>query len=486
MRQVARSRCPAAFHGLALSRKVWANAGVGSILFGVVALFASLNASSSDWWIHGAWCLLGMVSAIVLLARALRDGFIVVVTDHLVMFTAAFTLYFLFGASFMTFGPEDQVSRALRYYYVDAVSALKADAVNGIGFGVALLVAVMSPRRWFFQHMTIAARKFSKISSHIVLFVLLSFGLSAYGYTLVYDFGFMDGVVPGVVRAASKFSIVSIFLAASYRGKYSSLYRTLALFLSVTLTLSGVLLFNKTQILVPLAALVAGFALVYRPKVVVPVGLLILIAIYIGTSGLVLYGRNTLGTASLVPLSVRFTVALEGVTVDRKNDPLAEASPWGRLCYIAVQGAGMDFYDQGAGASEFSLIPWLFVPRLLSQDKPIITKTNEDFHQKISGHEGSSTGQGVFSSGYYSGGWIGAFAAAVLAGWILAQTSAVASAIMTGRAMILQPFALYGVYIAFRIDGSFLADYAGAFVFLLYPLLAFWFLTAASRSNYRM
>jgi hypothetical protein len=91
----------------------------------------------------------------------------------------------------------------------------------------------------------------------------------------------------------------------------------------------------------------------------------------------------------------------------------------------------------------------------------------------MSGQVGSSTGQGIFSSGYYSGGWLGVLAVGCLAGWILRQTSAVAEEIIIARAPLLLPLALYGVYIAFRIDGSFLADYVGAFAYLLYPMVAF-------------
>ena len=46
-----------------------------------------------------------------------------------------------------------------------------------------------------------------------------------------------------------------------------------------------------------------------------------------------------------------------------------------------------------------------------------------------------------------------------------------ALAVLERRALALLPLALFGVFIAFRIDGHFLADYLGAFVFFLYFLL---------------
>jgi hypothetical protein len=59
----------------------------------------------------------------------------------------------------------------------------------------------------------------------------------------------------------------------------------------------------------------------------------------------------------------------------------------------------------------------------------------------------------------------------ILCGWILSQTSAIAQAVLNRRAMLLAPLALLGVFIAFRVDGDFLVDYFGAFVFILYLLV---------------
>ena len=82
----------------------------------------------------------------------------------------------------------------------------------------------------------------------------------------------------------------------------------------------------------------------------------------------------------------------------------------------------------------------------------------------------SSTAPGIFASGYYHGGWFGMLLASVLCGWVLAQTSAVARAIYTERAVLLVPLAMLGMFIAFRIDGDFIPDYLGAFMFVVYPI----------------
>jgi len=43
--------------------------------------------------------------------------------------------------------------------------------------------------------------------------------------------------------------------------------------------------------------------------------------------------------------------------------------------------------------------------------------------------------------------------------------------VLERKALVLLPLALLGVFIAFRIDGHFVGDYLGTFVFFLYFLL---------------
>jgi hypothetical protein len=233
----------------------------------------------------------------------------------------------------------------------------------------------------------------------------------------------------------------------------------------------GLLLFNKSAVLLPIAALVAGLSIRYSPRIVLPVGLLVIVSLFLSIGGSTSYGRIALGPGAGGGIEARGNVLIESLSDASKNAGSAEYQPWARFCYVPSQNAALDFYDQGRGGDDFRLIPWLFVPRALAPDKPVITQSAYDFNTKITGFEGSSTGQGVFASGYYNGGWLGALVASVLCGWLLAQTSAIAQAIFQRRALLLLPIALLGVYMAFRIDGHFVADYMGAFVFILYPLL---------------
>ena len=63
----------------------------------------------------------------------------------------------------------------------------------------------------------------------------------------------------------------------------------------------------------------------------------------------------------------------------------------------------------------------------------------------------------------------------------------VARAIHAHQAPLLMPLSLLGMFIAFRIDGDFITEYLGVFVFILYPLLAAMLMlsVAENRARYR-
>lgn len=457
---------------LLLTRKGWFWFGVAFLMIGLGTLIASDVVGHDSWWFHGTWCVLCLLFTMSVLLRIFKANFMVVLCDHRVMFTAAFALYFLIGASLLAFGSDEQIRDSTINYSVNATDAVRVDAVNAIGFGLAVIASALSRGRWFGRQSERLAALACKIPPLRVKVILMVVGTLTSFYTLMFDFGFEEGVISGIWRTASQFVLVAILLGCSYRGKHEAALRLFALLVTAIETISGALLFNKSAMLLPICAAVAGLSVRYGVRKVLPTGLLLLVVLLFSVGGAVNYGRNALDPDASHQLTTRWNIFEEGLAASQAGSYEARYSMWARLCYLPEQVAASNFYDADMGGDELRLIPWLFVMRALVPNKPVITQVGIDFNQKITGSEHSSTGMGIFSSGYYNLGWMGLVLASLLCGWILAQTSAIAVAILRKDALLLLPLALLGVYTAFRIDGDFLADYAGTFIYLFYPLLA--------------
>lgn len=466
-----------------IGRGTWFRIAAAYLVLGAGAWTLQSAVDRGAWWLHGLWCIAGLAIAVPILLRALRHGFTPILVDHRLMFLAAFAVYFLFGAALLAIGPDAQAEATLRYYPIGAHEALRVDAVNAVGLGLALLSAAYFRGRWLgaLAARTAAAAAWLRVPVAIGLF--LSIGIVASAYLLTFDLGFREGVVPGLLRSAAKFSLVAIFLAVAHRGPAEVGLRIFGCTFAAGLVAGGTLQFNKTEALLPVASVVAGLSMRFGVARVLPVGLALLVVGYVVLGNLAAYGRSTLGYQGVAGFEERLKILEDGWRDTRDLTDEEEYGTWARLCYVVPQMAALDLRDDGQGGDGFRLIPWVFVPRLVAPDKPEITATSREFNLKITGSDRSSTGQGVFASGYYHGGWWGFVFASILCGWILAQTSAIARAILARRALVLLPLVLLGLFIAFRIDGDFVADYLGTFIFILYPLLAASALLAVGRAH---
>lgn len=464
---------------------VWARLGIAYLALGVIAWLIEPSTGPDDWWRHGLWCLAGIAVAALVVAKMFVVPFSVVLVEHRLMFLASFALYFLFGAALLAVGPESELEASLRYYPITAADAMRVNAINGFGFGLALMTSWLARGRLLGICAARSASLLDNVPIHLVIGLFLAIGGVSYIYVLSFDIGFHDGVVPGFIRALRNLSLVAIFLAAAYRGKGEAWFRAMAVLMAVAYAIGGTLQFNKTEVLVGIAAFVAGSALRFTSRWILPVGVIVLVVVYVLLGSIIAPGRLAIAYEGVRTLSERLEVVRD--ELERVQDDIASAprGSWSRLSYTVPQAAALDFWDAGQGGDGFELLGWSLIPRFLDQDKPEMTKTGREFHEKITGSAHASyTGQGIFASGYYHGGWLGFIFASIVCGWIIAQTSAIAREIVEAGALLLSPFSLLGLYIAFRIDGDFVSDYVGAFVFIMYPIVALSLASIAMRADH--
>jgi len=456
-----------------IPRQRWIRLGMAYLALGAGALWYAPSADRFSWFAHGLWCLAGLAVAIPTLLSAFRSGFTVVLTDHRLVFLAAFSLYFLFGASLPAFGPDEQVEASFNLYPSDPGSVLKVDAINGLGFGVALLMSGLTQGLWLGRQASKVAAHAGRLPYHLVAGLFLAVGIGATAYRIPFDLGFRLGVVSGMVRTLGQLSLVAIFVAVSSRGPHERVLRSLGVMLTVVLALVGSVQFMKSEVLLPLVALIAGLALRFGSARVLPFGLALMVSVFMLLGNLVNYGRSAVGSStSHSTLADRWSYLKESWEGTRDLDTSQQYPYWSRLCYVPTQVASVDFQDEGQGGNGLQIMWWVFVPRVLAPNKPQMTAMFGELNEKITGSDLSSNSPGIFVSGYYHGGWWGVWLASAVCGWILIQTSAIARAIHAQQAALMVPFSLLGMFIAFRIDGDFIPDCLGVFMFILYPLLA--------------
>ena len=449
---------------------LWWRPGVVMLGLGFLALAAGETIQADEWWVPGSFII---VSGLVLLPEirlALQRGAEQILADHLLALAGAFIMYFVIGALLIPFGSRDQTEYTLSYYWVDAPLGMHATAVNCIGFGLALVSGSLVRRHWVSRWARTAIGFGRSIPLEWVIAAFLIVGGASSLYLLPFDIGLRPGVEFGLFRTTSKLLLVAIMVAAAHRGRGSVGLLSVAILLTVVQTFGGLLMLNKSAVLLPITALLAGLAWRLGVRRVMIPGLVVLLAVFKLIGDPVTTARNISGLDNRINWSERISVLSEGLLSSTPATFGGDFYVWNRFSYLSSQGAAIDFYDTGRGGDDYSRLGWAFLPRFLFPDKPLISSTGREFNIKITGSDTSSNAPGVFADGYYNFGLWGVMLVGIAVGCMLAWTSTFAAEVYRARALIWLPMALLGSFMAFRVDGNFLGDYWGSFVLLGYAV----------------
>lgn len=465
----------------------WYKIGVQFLLLGCVAFVLSYFIAPEDLHFHTAFCVTGLIIVLVNLRKLRTANLGVVLTDHRIVFTLSFSLYFLMGASLLSLGSPELVEKTFNAYEVDANYALRIDAVNAAGFAIALLVSSMMKPRLLPRMADAIVPAFGRIN--LTKFTLLFFiaGAIITIYVAINDFSGEGQIISGVWRQMSKLLILGILLMAMYRGKREKLFWFGALVAAILSSTIGLLGFSRQELLLPIMAFLAGWSIRVNSLTVLLAAPLAALLLTSAVGGAVQYSRIGLYDVEKRTLSSRLDLIVAGLEAKKELDARSEYSVWNRLSYMHQQAAGMQLYDAGYGGDDITKILWVFVPRFIAPGKPIISQAGPDLYYKISGREGSAEAMGVFMDGYYNLGWAGLILWPVICGWIISQTSAIARRIVHRKINLLLPFTFMGLFIAFRTDGIMISDYLGVFMYIVYPIVAAWLFLQLSggRAEYR-
>lgn len=452
---------------------VWRRTSIVFGGIGLVALALVEFTAPDDWYTLGLICGTALVYAIIVLYFGFRDGAKRLLTDPFLILVAAFSLYYLFGTLLLVVGPEDQANYVLKWYPTTARDALLITAMNLIGLAVLLFAAS------FFNGLRIEKAVqpiiivFSRMPMQKIFWLFFTVGFSAFLWVET-----TDGVVNGTIGQLSKLILIAVLVGIIYRGRNAAFLHGLAILIALFASIMGLLSFGKLATLQPLLILLLGLHLRLHNTKMLIVLFAIMIAALILLSKPIGEARVLLMSSSDTSLLARFDILQQ--VFKTTSDDSSGGSTWSRLCYTTSQVAAVDLYERGQGGNDMELLGWVFLPRALFPNKPIVTRSGVEFNVKVTGSDTSSTGMGLFVSGYYNLGWTGLILVSILAGWILAIFATISRSVILSGSVVLLPVGLLGSFMAFRIDGHFVADYLGSFAMIIVPLLILLFILRTS------
>lgn len=390
-----------------------------------------------------------------------------------VLFLAlACAVYYAFGPLLYVMGPADAIEYSRSWYWVDATDALWLTGINFIGFGLAgsAYSATRLPTLAIIVDST--ANAWSKISIATTFAAFLTIGLVAkYLFVLPYELLLIQSEPTGTTRQLARLLLAALLIGFAYRdAERPSLY-ALTKFVLVGEIITGILMFNKTETLVAIIAAMLGHYYYTRRLRTLLIAACIAALVYISIGSVVTFGRNELvarGGGVPIPADLRGRFEIIGQYFGGGETQLRpeeiSGAWWSRLNYLPSQQSAIDLYHENNGGDDLSRLPWIFIPRLLYPDKPIMSVAGYDLTEKITGRRHSSTGIGVFVDGYYNLGWLGLVIGSLAYGYVLRAYSVMSFGIVKRRAVIMYPLVFMGIYAGVRADGWLLIDVAGPLV----------------------
>lgn len=451
----------------------WISLSFKFIFLGFIFILLSHFTIFNSWTIHGLFCLVGLILSFIHIYRYKNRNISFLLIDHRIIFLLSFILYYLAGAALLSFGLEDEIYLRMIEFEIDPAMALRVDGINSLGFGIAILASVFIAKNFLINTIIILTKRLRNISlmKSIILISLISIPSKLAVYFFDVSNIYSEENLYGIIRSLGNLTIASFYLLQFYHGRNQKKLHLIGLILAIIFSILGIISFNKTDAILPLGVTAIAYAVRSNSKIKLLIAFIFIFIFFQFIGGPIAYSRVLISNQANVSILDRIKLIEDGIESYKIGDIRSDFNWWSRISYVNSQAAAINFYNNEDGGDDFYKILWVFVPRFLAPNKPIITSTGSDFYHKITGNYGSSTGQGIFANGYYNLGYFGVIFNAIVCGFIIGRTSALSRFIMESRSYILFPIIFLGILIAYRIDGTMIADYLGTFSIIIYVLM---------------
>jgi len=414
-------------------------------------------------------CILCTLSALSLIRLKVEY-----VWTPIVWFFGASALFWGIGPLSYTFGNPDTISYMNRIYEVSPEELLRTNILNVVGMLFVLLGYLI----------TLSIFKIKEVRDRVVVknnidysskavFWLLIIGLPIkYLLELPYEFGMLNFIPPRSVTLFAQCTLFAIMLLAFRAGKLkgrSALVKFLLLFIP-EITISF-LMFNKAAFLMTFIFSGLGFFMANRNLKTLVITMILTSGLYAAIRPIVTYARNEISHLgqghSDASITQRLDILSKGLNAGdmhskyKKDD---EQAWWTRLSYVNCQAFVMDQYDEGNKGNTLGLIAWVFVPRFIYPEKPVLSVVGQDFTEVVLGHRYGYTGVGMFGEAYWNGGWPMVMLICSFIGGMHYLITCNSLRQITRRQYYYLPCIFLGISTGYRIDAWFVGGFFGVLV----------------------
>ena len=328
-------------------------------------------------------------------------------------FLATCAVYYGVGGAAMAIGTETTIQVILNFYNASELELQKTHVIIATSITIVTIVCNLIIGRKVPYTGGEIIKTPEGLDIRTVGIIALSIGLLVQLIIdLPYQFGFITET--SALRNLSAIVYVGIVIL-SYAGFGGDRF---SLVLSVSVTafefLIGLLLFQKMPPIIAIVMCSVGW-IMRRPHIrnaasvlafiMISYSLLAPFASFARDELLLTKGERLGSPAERVEIILQY---IEDSTARRAVDD--EYQPWlARLSYLNAQGFAVSAYDSGRPSNSLDNFIYIFVPRFIMPDKPIISDVAADFNEAVTGSRLSSSSPTILVEGYYLYGWLGVF-----------------------------------------------------------------------------
>jgi hypothetical protein len=441
-----------------------------AFVWAVVALVAIIDSSIAYTHGNAAISLLIMFAGGYVSWRVVARSRVSLLTPLPLLFTFV-ALIFGFGPLVYFFQPDSIYVTANFRIPLDASDVFRVQVLNLLGlsslalglsaaasFTLQLCPESMSSRRLADERSpTSVSTKYgpSRFDDKSLLRGYLAFTAIAVilrGSERIWGINLLDSI-PGFLNAIDKVGWVAVLFGAVLAGRKGGIFWLL---LSIPLSIEvveGFLRLGKSMILIPFVFSFLGLYLGGRRLRVLVIGVVLSVGTFVSIYPLINAGRNVVWSDG------------EGTSFQYYSDRLSNGSApaaqeldvwmaWSRFNYTPIQHALMQEYEVNRGGDTFSQLYWMFIPRFMASEKPIL-----DFGARVTdvifGHRNSSTGTTIFGEAYWNGGWPYVAWSAFLAGMILFFVSLTCLWLFDQPSIVAWPIGFGGILTGLLLQNFF-------------------------------